>query len=361
MRVLVIGGGIGGLAAACALADGGARVRVAEARPSGGGDLGAFLTLAGNGTRALHRLGAAAAAEDCGFGLERLRVIDAGGAVAAERPLSGFRCLRWADLRAGLAAAALRRGPALDEGLTCTAVREDAGGAVAEFDDGSADRADLVIGADGVHSAVRSAIDPRGPAARYAGQNIYYAASWCTDGTGPPPPGRIDMVRGSRAAFGHATCPDGSSAWFARVPGPPLAGSGVRRSPGARERLAALLEPDATPAAATVAATSAPVLATDARDLPPGGRWHTRRVLLLGDAAHAASPATGQGASQALEDACALAGALGSAAATAGPPAGTLASALAAVERARRPAAEENTARSAELTRALSGPPDGRG
>jgi 2-polyprenyl-6-methoxyphenol hydroxylase-like FAD-dependent oxidoreductase len=89
-------------------------------------------------------------------------------------------------------------------------------------------------------------------------------------------------------------------------------------------------------------------------DLP---RWYGRRMLLVGDAAHAASPATGQGASMALEDAVVLAKALRAAGT------GGLDAAVATYQRIRRPRVETNTATSTRLTAArpgsapLPGPP----
>jgi 2-polyprenyl-6-methoxyphenol hydroxylase-like FAD-dependent oxidoreductase len=95
-------------------------------------------------------------------------------------------------------------------------------------------------------------------------------------------------------------------------------------------------------------------MVTNARDLPTVSRWRTARTLLIGDAAHAASPATGQGASMALEDAVVLAKALRAAPSTA----------LEAYERLRRPRVELNVANSARLTaggapRRSSGEPAG--
>ncbi|MYR91732.1 monooxygenase, partial [Streptomyces sp. SID685] len=88
------------------------------------------------------------------------------------------------------------------------------------------------------------------------------------------------------------------------------------------------------PAAALVAGCPGPVMVTNATEMPLGARWHTGRVLLIGDAAHAASPATGQGASTALEDAVVLAKALRDL-----PDA---ARAFGAYERHRRPRVEHN-------------------
>jgi 2-polyprenyl-6-methoxyphenol hydroxylase-like FAD-dependent oxidoreductase len=96
------------------------------------------------------------------------------------------------------------------------------------------------------------------------------------------------------------------------------------------------------PAADIVAATDDTLMVTNALHLRPGTRWRGRRTVLIGDAAHAASPATGQGASMALEDAVVLAKALRDA--------DSPAAALARYERHRRPRVEHNMAVSAQLT-----------
>ncbi|GAA3340544.1 hypothetical protein GCM10020358_28570 [Amorphoplanes nipponensis] len=72
----------------------------------------------------------------------------------------------------------------------------------------------------------------------------------------------------------------------------------------------AAVRDDATPAAAIVAATGGDVVGGDSYDIPTTPHWHNDRMVLTGDAAHAASPAAAQGASMALEDAVALAAAL---------------------------------------------------
>jgi 2-polyprenyl-6-methoxyphenol hydroxylase-like FAD-dependent oxidoreductase len=83
------------------------------------------------------------------------------------------------------------------------------------------------------------------------------------------------------------------------------------------------------------------VLVTNAYDLANVRVWHRGRTVIIGDAAHAASPATGQGASMALEDAVALAEAIREA--------GGIDDALAAYEERRREPVEANTAASARL------------
>ncbi|MGQ4420486.1 FAD-dependent oxidoreductase, partial [Streptomyces sp. SAS_269] len=155
---------------------------------------------------------------------------------------------------------------------------------------------------------------------------------------------------GSEAAFGYAVSPTGETYWFARVTGAPRpAGDAPGPTPaGLRGELLPLLREDATPAGDIVAAGGETIMATDATEMPLGTPWHTGRVLLLGDAAHAASPATGQGASMALEDAVVLAKALRDL-----PDPRT---AFTGYERHRRPRAEHNITVSGAISRGTHTP-----
>lgn len=360
MRVLIIGGGIAGSAAALALHQAGLRPAVYEAHPDDGADIGAFLTLASNGMRALGQIGAAQAVAEAGFPLTGLRLLDASGAVltdgplgAHDHPLTRFRCLRRAELGAVLQREVRRRGIPISHGARLVSVTEDGTGVVAGFADGRSAGGDLLIGADGLNSTVRALLSPAEP--RYAGQKVFYG--YTTDAA-PPTPNRagvITMVRGSATAFGYACSPVGEVFWFARVSGPPVSDAEIADATPARWRdlLVPLLRPDATPAAELVAATSDRLMVTNACDLHLGQPWRTRRTVLIGDAAHAASPATGQGASMALEDAVILAKALRDAP--------TTAAALADYERLRRPRVENNIVASAALSAGRTPPPnDGR-
>lgn len=86
-RVLVIGGGIAGTATALALCKAGLDVAVYEAHPDSAEDLGAFLTLASNGMRALAQIDASRAVTALGFPLTSMRVLDDAGAELAQVPL----------------------------------------------------------------------------------------------------------------------------------------------------------------------------------------------------------------------------------------------------------------------------------
>ncbi|MFI9808460.1 FAD-dependent oxidoreductase [Streptomyces sp. NPDC052301] len=348
-RVVVIGGGIAGTAAALGLHKAGCDVAVYEARPDAAEDIGAFLTLASNGMRALAQLDATDAVTAVGFPLTSLRLLDGAGTELTNAPLGEaadpalrYRCLRRGELNAALRDEAARRGIRLCHGARLESVTDGPDGVTARFLDGTTATGDLLVGADGLNSTVRRLIAPSVQPV-YAGQRVFYGYTGTaptTEGTGV-----ITMVRGSGAAFGYAVSPAGESYWFARVGGEPLpAGTPVGRPSGSwREQLLPLLRPDHTPAAGLVEATGDAIMVTDATELPLGTVWHTGRILLIGDAAHAASPATGQGASMALEDAVVLAKALRDLP--------DRHSAFAAYERHRRPRAEHNIVVSGGISR----------
>lgn len=359
-RVLVIGGGIAGSATALALHRAGLDVEVHEAHPDSAEDLGAFLTVASNGMRALAQLDASAVVTALGFPLTSMRVLDGTGMELAHTPIGEagdpllqYRCLRRGDLSSALQAEAARRGIAVRHGARLTGVRQDTGGVTARFADGSTATGDLLIGADGLGSTVRrTALDAVQPL--YAGQFVFYG---CTDAA-PVADGDacITMIRGSSAAFGVAVSPEGEAYWFARVSGDPLSAEQLAQSSPAdrREMLLPLLRKDTTPAADIVAATGEEILVTNATEIPTGTPWRSGRVLLVGDAAHAASPATGQGASMALEDAVILAKCLRDAPDTD--------SALTRFEELRRPRVEHNITVSGNISRGVHPPsPTARG
>ncbi|GAA3733723.1 FAD-dependent oxidoreductase [Streptomyces tremellae] len=358
-RIVVVGGGIAGAGAALALHKAGFGVEVYEAYEDGAEDIGAFLTLASNGMRALAQVGASEAVARTGFPLTTMRVLDASGAELAHRPLGEagdpllrFRCLRRGELNAALQSEVVRRGIPVRHGARLVSYDEGAGGGVtARFADGTSVTCDLLVGADGLRSTVRRGIAP-GAEPGYAGQKVFYG--YAPAGAAPAgDPGCITMVRGSAAAFGCAVSPGGEAYWFARVGGEPLTADEVAGGTPERwrELLVPLLRADATPAADLVAATGGRIMVTNSTEMPLGTAWRSGRALIVGDAAHAASPATGQGASMALEDAVVLAKSLRDAPDTD--------RALELYEALRRPRAEHNITASGQASR--GGPPPSPG
>ncbi|MEU2778350.1 FAD-dependent oxidoreductase [Streptomyces sp. NPDC007162] len=312
-RILIIGGGIAGTASALALHKAGFDVEVYEAHPDTAEDIGAFLTLGSNGMRALAQIDATAEVTALGFPLTSIRLLDDRGSQTAHRlmgdahdPLLNFRCLRRGELNAALQAKVARRGIAVRHSARLARLDDHHDGVTAHFTDGSTATGDLLLGADGLNSTVRRAIAPF-TQPRYAGQRVFYGYT-----TDIPPVGESDcftMIRGSEAAFGFASSPDGETYWFARVAGDPLSAEEIAEGSPAdwRTLLVPLLRKDTTPAADVVSATAEHLTVTNATELPLGIPWRSGRALILGDAAHAASPAAGQGASMALEDAVVLA------------------------------------------------------
>jgi 2-polyprenyl-6-methoxyphenol hydroxylase-like FAD-dependent oxidoreductase len=347
---MIIGAGIGGTATALALHKAGFDVEVYEAHPETGEDIGAFLTLASNGMQALGQIDAATPVAEAGFDLTAIRVLSEEGAVltsaplgAHEDPLTRFRCLRRSELGNVLRAEVAKRGIAIRHGARLASATEDADGVTVTFTDGRTARGDLLVGADGLNSKLRDLIDPEAPAPRYAGQRVFYG--YTSDIAPKCEPGEITMIPGSTAAFGFAVSPAGQTYWFARVPNEkPLRPTEIAATTSAqwRDLLVPLLRKDTTPAADIVAATKHELLVTNARDLPGLDNWRTDRMIVIGDAAHAASPATGQGASMAIEDSVVLAKALRD---TDGFAAG-----LALYEQIRRPRVDQNIANSARMT-----------
>jgi 2-polyprenyl-6-methoxyphenol hydroxylase-like FAD-dependent oxidoreductase len=308
MRVLIAGGGIAGPAAAIALAKAGIGAEVYEAYPRDADGTGAFLTLTANGQDALRAIDAGDAVTAASFPATRLRLFSPAGELLADAPLGRDhpcpRTITRAALSALLRARAAELGVPVHYGRRVTGAEAGPGGRVSvTFGDGARVSADLLIGADGVRSPVRALIDPGAPAPRFTGLTIA-----CGYTPAPRPAAAGDegyaMYYGSRAFFGCTAGPDGRTWWFARVPG---------LSPGrdagsySADEIAAAFDQDATPAAALIRATPGPLTVTHARDLAHLPRWSSGAMIVIGDAAHAASPATTQGASLAIEDAVVLA------------------------------------------------------
>lgn len=224
------------------------------------------------------------------------------------RPATEYRYLTRAALCSVLQRQARDRGIRIELGKRLTQVTADHGGVTATFSDGSQACGDVLIGADGLHSVVRTVLNPTASAPRYAGERVFYGYS--TDTGIDSPPDHFQVIRGS-AAFGFIVTNQHDTWWFCRVEDTELSRLQITSGTTASWKAALLthLRNERTPAAAIVRAAHQ-VLVTNAYDLPHLPTWHRDHALLIGDAAHAASPATGQGASLALEDAVILAKAL---------------------------------------------------
>lgn len=341
--ILIAGGGVAGVATALALQQAGIAATVYEAHPSGGADAGAFLTVMANGMAALDAVGAAGAVDRVSYPARAVAVFDSGGQRLQQRAIDGpARTLRRAALYRALQELAVSRGIPVEHGRRVAGAPSSGGGVRVRFADGTTVDGDVLVGADGIHSVTRRLIDPQAPEPRFTGQHVVYG--YADGNAAGSEPDAYHMVFGSRAFFGFTAPGDGRTWWFARLAG--VAGA----EHDWRAHVLDAVRDDDTPAA-TIVAGGGDVVGGDSYDIPSTPRWHGDRMVLAGDAAHAASPAAAQGASMALEDAVALAAAL---AAHPGDPG----RAFAAYEAERRPRTEETVAASARLVAGHAGHPE---
>jgi 2-polyprenyl-6-methoxyphenol hydroxylase-like FAD-dependent oxidoreductase len=314
IRIAVVGAGIGGLTVAAALARNGLRCHVFE-QTRLLGEVGAGVQLAPNATRLLHRLGLEDRLRDVAVrpcAIEMRRWED--NSVLRRTPM-GEQCEQYFGApyytvhRADLHHCLLERlsEGILHLGLRCTGVQEPPDDVQLQFADGSSTTADLVVGADGIHSRVRDLLVRDEP--QYSGQSIYRAlvpaervpfllkepkvVLWLG-------PGKhcvsYPVSAGDRISLA-ATVPDphwGTESWSVQGRTEDLAGAYADWNSEVR--------------ALTSAPDTVSRWALHDRDSP--SRWSTDRITLIGDAAHPMLPFLAQGANQAIEDAVALAACL---------------------------------------------------
>ena len=317
-NIIIVGAGIGGLAAALALLRQGLDVDVYE-QSSELKEIGAGVQMGPNGTRVLHALGLKEALERVQFAPARreIRLWNTGetwnwfdlGAKAIERHGTPHLMLHRGDLHSMLVAAVRReKADAIHVGYRCTSVAQTADAAEVRFDNGEVARGALVIGADGIHSKVRATL--------FGADKPQYTGCVAWRGLVPfelLPPG-VSRTSGTNwiGPHGHVL----------HYP--------VRR--GELLNFVGMVERDDWQVESWTVAGTRDELANDFRGWhadvqaiiqnldvpykwalvvrPPMERWSQGRITLLGDACHPTLPFLGQGAVMALEDGYVLAASL---------------------------------------------------
>ena len=305
---LVVGGGITGSVLALALAERGVRVDLAEISPVWHG-VGHGITVQGNALAALAKVGVVDEVLKRGVPFDQLRMRQADGTLIAEvaTPHTGgpalpatLGALR-SDLQAVLCERVYRAGVTVRLGLTVRALAQDSRQAYAEFSDGTAGRYDLVVGADGIRSAVRALIGI-GTVPQRTGMSIwrvvadrppemdcaevYYGGPRYKAGYSPISPGKC---------YAYLLDSDGILADFGDGPAWRLMRERSAGYGGSWTAIRESIGPDSD------------VSHTRIEWLLVPEPWYRGRVIVIGDAAHACPPLIAQGAAMCAEDAVVLA------------------------------------------------------
>lgn len=312
MKAVVIGAGIGGLSAAVALRNAGVETAVFE-RARELKEIGAGLSLMANATRALNGLGLADALRGIGVPVGVAEIRTWQGEVLSRIPVwrlgEKVGVPSAAVHRADLQGALLRElgDGAVRMGAACVGFEQEGGGVRAFFADGTEERADLLVGADGLRSTIRQGLLGDGTP-RYAGYTAWRAV--VAPGDGLVPAGEAWEVWGRGVRFVCTQIGRGRVYWAATKNAPE--GERDATAGAAKDAALGLCAGWFEPVGELIAATEkTAILRTDIYDRDPvRKRWGEGRVTLLGDAAHPMTPDLGQGACQAIEDAVALVGCL---------------------------------------------------
>ncbi len=310
MKAAIIGAGIGGLTAAIALQQAGIGFEIFEAAPELK-PVGAGIVMASNAMQVFQRLGIEEKAIAAGH-----EIVNAYGVDQSFKLISGLAVKEKIASLYGIGSYAFHRGR-LQRVLLCEidptkihlnkkliALRQDNQKVTLTFEDGTSSEFDLVVGADGIKSAVRKSLFGEVPL-RYSGQTcwrgmtkftlpvdkqfnsyemwgkqkglrfgfvptapdeVYYFTTFFTDSNGTDEPGQIkEILLQKYSCFGQI----------------------------AKQLIESTPEEN--------------IIRSDINDFEPIQRWWNGRIALLGDAAHATTPNLGQGGCQAVEDAFVIA------------------------------------------------------
>ncbi|WP_282782802.1 MULTISPECIES: FAD-dependent monooxygenase [unclassified Nocardia] len=307
---IVIGGGISGPVAATALRRAGIDARVFEAYPGPAYGIGSVLALAPNGLAALDIIGGGDAVRAVSAPI-RHQLMSVGGRRVAAPSLTDVEPLHLVErstLHRVLHDNAVAAGVPFEYGRRLTDVEEHADGVTAIFADGTTATADVLIGADGIRSTVRGLIDPNAPGPRFLRMLGFGAATTCPVEV---PPETMVFAFGAQAYYLYWALPDGRVGWGANLPHDQYLSLTEARSVPADRWLRTLRETYAADdAGAELAAATTPEqleVAGALHIMPSVPHWHRGRMVLSGDAVHAPSNTSGQGASLAIESALELA------------------------------------------------------
>jgi len=303
MRVVIVGGGIGGLTAALALRREGFGPEVFEQAPALL-EVGAAIVVWPNAMRVLRMLGVGESVLERGGLLRHARWLNQDGRIFEHFTLPGEDATGVALHRADLQGALLRALPpdSIHLGKTFEDFRQERGEVRARFADGSEAACDVLVAADGLHSRARAQLLGDG-APVYRGYTVWRGITKLEHAALLPETAM--EVYGVGRRFGIGPVGLGRTGWWATANEP----EGAAELPGEhRKKLLGLFGGWCAPVCELIEATQSEAIVRNATyDRPPAARWGEGRVMLLGDAAHPMTPNFGQGGCMAIEDAVVLA------------------------------------------------------
>lgn len=303
MRIVVVGGGIGGLAAALAMRREGFAPAVYERAPALL-EVGAAIAVWPNAFGVLDRLGLGETVLSRAGRIGHARWLGRDGRLYNhfDFPETGRPAV--ALHRADLQGALLHALPPESVHLDKTFAGFDARGreVSARFDDGEEVACDVLIGADGLHSRVRAQVLGDGEPV-YRGYNVWRGVARVEHASLEPH--TASEVYGEGRRFGIGPVGLGRTGWWATANEP----EAVHESADEHgPKLSRMFEGWCAPVRELIEATpSETILRNAAYDRPASARWGVGRVTLLGDAVHPMTPNLGQGGCVAIEDAAVLA------------------------------------------------------
>ncbi|MGW6934094.1 FAD-dependent oxidoreductase [Lentzea sp. NPDC054927] len=303
MKALVIGGGIAGPVTALALQKAGIDSVVFEAYDTTADGVGGMLSVAPNGLAALKLVGLAS---DFGEPLRHMVMSDAKGRTLGRITGELSRVVTRAELYQRLRELTVAQQVKVEYGKRLVDVESREDGVTATFSDGTSESGDVLIGADGIRSAVRKIIDPDAPEPEYVG--LLGFGSYAENSGVHGDQETMYFVFGS-SFLGYWEQPDGTIAWFNNLAvDKPMTPAEVNAVPS-ETWLARLREAygDDMPAKQLLAHSRELVGVGPLEIMPSVPHWYRDRMVLVGDSAHAPSASSGQGASLAAESAVQLA------------------------------------------------------
>lgn len=310
-KVLVVGGGIAGMAATICLRRAGASVEIVDRDPNWR-VYGAGITITGPTLRAYRRLGLLEAIKSQGAITNGTRLLHFSGAQIAEldepaieEGLAATGGILRPVLHRIMSDEVRRSGASVRLGVTVQSLEARAGEVDVTFSDRLSDRYDLVVGADGVHSQLRTLIFPDAPKPRFTGQG-----SWRILAERPAGFDRGEFYLGHKYMVGVMACSAQTVYLFMLETDRERRRIEERDQPAKVRELLADFGGRIASIRESVSAQSSIVHRPLESVLLPKP-WHSGRVILIGDAAHATTPHLASGAGLAVEDALVLSDELG--------------------------------------------------